>query len=99
MRAHGCSPIIVAPGAKGEGTANGLIDPAILADLSGFDAAVYWATGAQLRTARLALGIRKGALVPLITEEDFGDRCLVERHICVDTTAAGGNASLLAEVG
>ncbi len=97
-RAHGCAAIIVAPGAEGTDAADGVIDPPTLLALEGIDAVVHWGTEADLRAIRKALAERDGALVPLITEEDFGDRCLTERHICVDTTAAGGNASLLAEV-
>ena len=43
----------------------------------------------------MALSKRDGALLPLITEENFDHQCLVERHVCNDTTAAGGNVSLL----
>jgi RHH-type proline utilization regulon transcriptional repressor/proline dehydrogenase/delta 1-pyrroline-5-carboxylate dehydrogenase len=46
---------------------------------------------------RQILATRTGALVPLINDADFADRCHLERHVCVDTTAAGGNASLLAQ--
>ena len=33
--------------------------------------------------------------MPLVTERDPA-RYVFERHLCIDTTAAGGNASLLA---
>ena len=46
--------------------------------------------------ARRALAQRKGPLVPLITVRDMRDYLLLERHVCIDTTASGGNASLLA---
>ncbi|WP_286240908.1 hypothetical protein [Neptuniibacter halophilus] len=36
------------------------------------------------------------ALLPLITEVDQPERFVLERHLCIDTTAAGGNASLIA---
>ncbi|WP_293577243.1 bifunctional proline dehydrogenase/L-glutamate gamma-semialdehyde dehydrogenase PutA [Phaeobacter sp.] len=97
-QAHGCTAVIVAPGAQGPGTADGVIEASVLTSISGIDGVVHWGAEADLRALRQALAERDGALVPLITEEDFGDRCLLERHICVDTTAAGGNASLLAEV-
>ncbi len=96
-RAHGCTAVIVAPGARGENTVDGTLDPASLATLSGVDAVVNWGEEAPQREIRKVLATRPGALVPLITDEDFGPRCLLERHICVDTTAAGGNASLLAQ--
>jgi RHH-type proline utilization regulon transcriptional repressor/proline dehydrogenase/delta 1-pyrroline-5-carboxylate dehydrogenase len=34
--------------------------------------------------------------VPLETALVSPERYVVERHLCIDTTAAGGNASLLA---
>jgi len=34
--------------------------------------------------------------VPLAGGDDLASYCLLERHVCIDTTAAGGNASLLA---
>ncbi|MBL4750699.1 MAG: bifunctional proline dehydrogenase/L-glutamate gamma-semialdehyde dehydrogenase PutA [Amylibacter sp.] len=67
-----------------------------LENLQGFDAVVLWADETALRTARLALAKRKGALLPLIDARDITERCTIERHICIDTTAAGGNAALLA---
>jgi RHH-type proline utilization regulon transcriptional repressor/proline dehydrogenase/delta 1-pyrroline-5-carboxylate dehydrogenase len=50
-----------------------------------------------LTELRRALAARDGALIPLVNASDFGERCLLERHVSIDTTAAGGNASLLAE--
>lgn len=95
-RAHGCAAVIVAPGAQGAGAVGGVLNPASRAELSGIDLVVFWGPEAEQRAVRQALAERPGALIPLITEEDFGERCVMERHICVDTTAAGGNASLLA---
>lgn len=96
-RAHGCAAVTIAPDATGANAADGVIDPTHLTQLSGFDAVVYWGADETARDIRSALADREGALVPLLTEADFGERCLMERHICVDTTAAGGNASLLAQ--
>jgi len=45
---------------------------------------------------RRALADREGAIVPLITTAGDVSRYVIERHVCIDTTAAGGNASLLA---
>ena len=41
------------------------------------------------------LSRREGAIVPLVTSPADADRLCVERHVCIDTTAAGGNASLM----
>ena len=49
-----------------------------------------------LKEYRQALAKREGALLPLITEHKLDQRFVIERHLCVDTTAAGGNASLIA---
>jgi RHH-type proline utilization regulon transcriptional repressor/proline dehydrogenase/delta 1-pyrroline-5-carboxylate dehydrogenase len=38
----------------------------------------------------------KAPILPLITAADLAPFCVTERHLCVDTTASGGNASLLA---
>jgi len=45
---------------------------------------------------RRALAARDGAIVPLVTGTGDVARHVLERHVCIDTTAAGGNASLLA---
>lgn len=45
---------------------------------------------------RRALASLDGPLIPLTDSSSLADYCLRERHVCIDTTAAGGNASLLA---
>jgi RHH-type proline utilization regulon transcriptional repressor/proline dehydrogenase/delta 1-pyrroline-5-carboxylate dehydrogenase len=67
-----------------------------LAVLSGFDVAVLWADEVATKKCRIALSKRKGVLIPLITDIDVSARCILERHVCIDTTAAGGNVALLA---
>ncbi|MBU2992671.1 bifunctional proline dehydrogenase/L-glutamate gamma-semialdehyde dehydrogenase PutA [Octadecabacter sp. 1_MG-2023] len=63
-------------------------------------AAVVWnGDDASARVFEQALAKRTGPIVPLITGALDAGHVLHERHICVDTTAAGGNAALLAEVG
>lgn len=46
---------------------------------------------------RKALAARDGTIVPLITELSDSIAFCNERSICIDTTASGGNAALLAE--
>ncbi|AHM05358.1 Proline dehydrogenase (Proline oxidase) / Delta-1-pyrroline-5-carboxylate dehydrogenase [Roseibacterium elongatum DSM 19469] len=53
----------------------------------------------MLRPIARALADRDGAIVPLISEADPADHLILERHLCIDTTAAGGNAQLLAAAG
>jgi len=76
--------------------AEGQLDPEALATARGFEAVVSCAEKPVLRKYRQALAKRDGALLPLITEHTLDQRFVIERHLCVDTTAAGGNASLIA---
>ena len=50
----------------------------------------------DLKACRKALASREGAIIPLLASPVMADQCVLERHICIDTTAAGGNAILLA---
>jgi RHH-type proline utilization regulon transcriptional repressor/proline dehydrogenase/delta 1-pyrroline-5-carboxylate dehydrogenase len=62
----------------------------------GFDAVAWFGDAAGLKAVRQALSQRAGALLPILAgQEDIG-RLQLERHVCIDTTAAGGNASLMA---
>jgi len=51
-----------------------------------------------LRIARIALARKDGPIVPLVSQPIDPFAWFHERSICVDTTAAGGNASLLSAV-
>ena len=73
----------------------GSISAGDLASLQGIDAVLCQADEMTSRNFRKALAQRDGALIPLINELD-PLRLVIERHLCVDTTAAGGNASLIA---
>jgi RHH-type proline utilization regulon transcriptional repressor/proline dehydrogenase/delta 1-pyrroline-5-carboxylate dehydrogenase len=42
------------------------------------------------------LNRRDGAILPLLSARDLAERFMVEKVVSIDTTAAGGNASLLA---
>ena len=69
-----------------------------LSTLEGFSAVVFWGPEDQARGYTKALAARDGAILPLIGDLPDASRTLIERHLCIDTTAAGGNAALLAEV-
>ncbi len=97
--AAGCAAIGIAPGLEGPNTLDGTLDPEALERLSGFDAVAMRGGSEGLRPLRAALAARDGKRIPLLAEEDIAMRLHLERHVCVDTTAAGGNASLLASVG
>jgi len=73
----------------------GLLAPEALVGLQGFAAVVWW--GSQGPYQR-ALAERPGPILPLIAEMPDASWVLSERHVCIDTTASGGNAQLLAEV-
>ncbi len=95
-RLNGCAALQIAPN-----VANGIdamLDRTALSSLENFDVVALWSDPADQSAAREALANRNGALIPLVCGDDLADRCTMERHICVDTTAAGGNAQLLASV-
>ena len=87
-RQYGCAPALLENGEY--------LDPGILDQLSGFDAVMCFGDEAYLRQLRIVLAGRDGPIVPLITGNDAAQMLLLERHVCVDTTASGGNAALLA---
>jgi len=92
----GCAAIGVVPDLNREGSVSGFLDRHLLTTLSGFDAVALWSTVDDLALAGLALAKRDGPITPILATKDMKDLCIHERHICIDTTAAGGNASLLA---
>lgn len=56
-------------------------------------------TGEHQRALRMALAAREGPILPLIDDLSDWRTLLVERALCIDTTASGGNAALLASAG
>ncbi|WP_299705781.1 bifunctional proline dehydrogenase/L-glutamate gamma-semialdehyde dehydrogenase PutA [uncultured Tateyamaria sp.] len=76
--------------------ASGEIDPKTLTDGPAYGGVLWWGaiepTGSALEKA---LAKRRGPIVPLITGQPDRAHVFVERHVCVDTTASGGNAALL----
>ncbi|MCJ8297742.1 MAG: bifunctional proline dehydrogenase/L-glutamate gamma-semialdehyde dehydrogenase PutA [Pseudomonadales bacterium] len=75
----------------------GQLQASDLTVLKGFAGVATDADQANMRSYRIALAARDGALLPLINEAT-PERYILERHLCVDTTAAGGNASWIAAV-
>ncbi len=72
------------------------LDPAALTTLQGFSAVLWWGSNAQARVLAQHLSQRKGPILPLICDLPDAAHAQFERHICIDTTASGGNAQLLA---
>ena len=107
--AAGNAVLAVAPGAPaalqaltGKGLPIAAIDGTPdAADLVALDVDVVAFSGQAdaARTIRQALAERSGPIVPLVAEVLYPAAYAHERSVCVDTTAAGGNASLLAGAG
>jgi RHH-type proline utilization regulon transcriptional repressor/proline dehydrogenase/delta 1-pyrroline-5-carboxylate dehydrogenase len=104
--AAGNAVVAVAPGAvaalsplTGKGLPvvvfDGALDCKQLAELD-IDVVALAVVGEALREARQVLAGRQGPIVRLVSELIEADAYALERATCVDTTAAGGNASLLA---
>jgi RHH-type proline utilization regulon transcriptional repressor/proline dehydrogenase/delta 1-pyrroline-5-carboxylate dehydrogenase len=92
-RAAGNAVLVVAPGAGGTAertiALDGTLDPGDLSHLSGFDAVLWEGDPGPVRRA---LAAREGRIIPLLGADDT---LVIERHLCIDTAAAGGNAKLL----
>ncbi len=73
------------------------LEAAALTRLTGFSGAIYWGGGEMAHACARALAARPGPILPLVGEMPDAAHALLERHVCIDTTASGGNAQLLAE--
>ncbi|MFK7860855.1 MAG: bifunctional proline dehydrogenase/L-glutamate gamma-semialdehyde dehydrogenase PutA [Granulosicoccus sp.] len=103
----GCPVVIVAPDSKAlagpmlaaglpVAVMDGIIEADTLAALNGVAAVAAAGNADWTKALRQVLSRRKGPIVPLETQLVCPSRYVIERHLCIDTTAAGGNASLLA---
>jgi RHH-type proline utilization regulon transcriptional repressor/proline dehydrogenase/delta 1-pyrroline-5-carboxylate dehydrogenase len=75
--------------------ADGMVDLHRLAHMDGISGVLWWGDADTGREIEQSLAKREGPIVPLIPGAPDRARVLAERHVCVDTTAAGGNAALL----
>ncbi|MBW6506021.1 MAG: bifunctional proline dehydrogenase/L-glutamate gamma-semialdehyde dehydrogenase PutA [Rhodobacteraceae bacterium] len=73
--------------------------PEALTGLAGFSGALWWGDAATARAFAQALAARPGPILPLIGALPDLAHVAHERVICIDTTASGGNAALLAGAG
>jgi RHH-type transcriptional regulator, proline utilization regulon repressor / proline dehydrogenase / delta 1-pyrroline-5-carboxylate dehydrogenase len=71
--------------------------PETLATLTPLAGVLWWGDATTARAYDQALAARNGPILPLITTLPDPGHALLERHTCIDTTAAGGNAALLAQ--
>ena len=105
--AHGNAAVVVAPGASRiandlgvDGSIIGGVDkklaPAAIEAGLMVEAVCHFGDAEALKPWRQALARREGAIIPLIGSIADAGRLVIERHICIDTTASGGNAELLA---
>ena len=103
----GCPVVLVVPGGvraaqplidAGAPVAalDGIVTAEILTAVRGITAVAAAGISDWTRALRIALARRDGPIVPLETQTIAPERYILERHLCIDTTAAGGNASLLA---
>jgi RHH-type proline utilization regulon transcriptional repressor/proline dehydrogenase/delta 1-pyrroline-5-carboxylate dehydrogenase len=92
----GCPYLAVVPGGSGKNIINGFLKRSFLTELKGFDAVVLWSNVKDLKLVKKALAKRNGCIIPLILTTNMKNFCIKERHLCIDTTAAGGNVALLA---
>ncbi len=74
------------------------LPPEALTRLQDISGAIWWGDSAEARARVAALAQRPGPILPLIGGMPDRGHALIERHVCIDTTASGGNAQLLAEV-
>ena len=75
--------------------ATGRVDPEALVTMGGLSGVLWWGEAGEARIYAQAMARRAGPILPLITGLPDLGHALHERHVCVDTTAAGGNAALL----
>ncbi|MEP5089413.1 MAG: aldehyde dehydrogenase family protein, partial [Paracoccaceae bacterium] len=73
----------------------GQLAPESLIALDGISGVLWWGDDVTGRDIETALSNRDGPIIPLITGRPDLARVRTERHVCVDTTAAGGNTALL----
>jgi RHH-type proline utilization regulon transcriptional repressor/proline dehydrogenase/delta 1-pyrroline-5-carboxylate dehydrogenase len=63
--------------------------------MTGISGVLWWGDNTTGREIERSLSRRDGPILPMIPGKPDRARVLAERHVCVDTTAAGGNAALL----
>ncbi len=75
--------------------ATGRPEAGLLRHAQGFSGVIWWGDAETGRALNAELAARDGPLMALITGRPDIAHVMVEHHVCVDTTAAGGNAALL----
>ncbi|GFE51568.1 bifunctional protein PutA [Roseobacter cerasinus] len=75
--------------------ATGMLDPDMLTEGPDYGGVLWWGDDEMGRRIEQALSRRAGPIIPMIPGKPDLTRVRAERHVCVDTTASGGNAALL----
>jgi len=78
--------------------AGGAVPAGWLGLAGGFSGVLWWGDAGEARVIARALAARQGPILPLVTTRPDRAHVQLERHLCIDTTASGGNAQLLAAV-
>ena len=94
-RSIGCPAVVCAPGASGHWCLDGELKAAQLSAVEGFDVVAFFGSDEEARKLREVLANRDGRLIPLSVSDDLHHLCIQERHTCINTTASGGNTTLL----
>jgi RHH-type proline utilization regulon transcriptional repressor/proline dehydrogenase/delta 1-pyrroline-5-carboxylate dehydrogenase len=70
--------------------------PEMLEHIQGISSVIWWGDRETARAYDQALAKRSGPIIALVATTPDKGRAILEKHVCIDTTAAGGNAALLA---
>lgn len=94
-RSFGCPAVICAPSASGHWCVDGELKADQLSELTGFELVAFFGNDDEARKLRKVLSRFVGPLIPLAVSNDMHHFCVKERHSCINTTASGGNTTLL----
>ncbi|WP_438957173.1 hypothetical protein [Cognatiyoonia sp.] len=83
-RLNGAQPVVLSCDVEALGT------------LTNFEAVAHWDDAPDQHHIRQTLAAREGKIIPLLGTVYALKSFVREQHVCTDTTAAGGNAALLA---
>lgn len=75
---------------------SGPVDVAAFQSVNGLAGVGVSLAEKDLRAIRQSLALRQGPILPLLTDPTDWRGFVTERSLCIDTTASGGNATLLA---
>jgi RHH-type proline utilization regulon transcriptional repressor/proline dehydrogenase/delta 1-pyrroline-5-carboxylate dehydrogenase len=73
----------------------GALQEQTLLALQSFSGLIWWGSDSLARKLDQVLASMNGPLLPLITGKPDTGHVVLEQHVCVDTTASGGNTELL----